>query len=87
MLGPHYISQKPDNARACSAPEPAGFVESLIGSITINNAFLGITSRNPTGLETNLGNLSPTRYLISEPEPENSELVPTKTFKLELERA
>ena len=28
MLGPYYISQKPDNARACCVPKPAGFLES-----------------------------------------------------------
>ena len=64
MLAPHYISQKPDKAWAQFAPKTVGIVESLIGSITMNTAFIGITSRSPTGLETNLGNPSPTLYLI-----------------------
>ena len=28
MLGPHYISQMPDEARVQFAPQPAGFFES-----------------------------------------------------------
>lgn len=55
MLGQHYMSQKPDKAR------DRGFVESIIGSINKNTAFLAITSRSPTGLKSNLGNPGMTR--------------------------
>ena len=33
MLGPHYISQKPDKARAHYPPKPTGFVASLIDGL------------------------------------------------------
>ena len=68
-------SQKPVKGQAQFILNPAGFVESLIGSIAINNAFLGKTSRSPTGLETNWVNPSPTRYLISKPEPDPGPII------------
>ena len=58
MLGPHYISQKPDKARAQYPPKPAGFVENLIGSIIKNIIY---SFQKPDGLGD--------KYVKPEPDP------------------
>ena len=59
MLGPNYVSQKPDKVWAQFASKPAGFVETTIGSITKIHINSTKASRSPSGLKTDKGNLSP----------------------------
>ena len=77
-LGPHYISQEPGKARAQLPTKPAGFVESLKGSITMN--IFMFEFMKPDGLGVYLGNPErdpvPILKTRARPEPEYSEPVP-----------